>query len=301
MTERPYRILIWGATQIYNEHLLNLRYREEHGELTVVGIYDRGIAYGKYLDGYPLLQKEQILTTEHDYVVMMANKNEKAIIAEYTELGGAREKILPCRVLDVAGLTLSRYEQIRNEHFTLISSDCLGGFLYHTLGLPFDSPFINFCMHKADYRKIVSDLRTYMALTPILERYQEAMGPHDEERYPVLRLGDVCLFCNHSRTAEDALTKWQRRKQRINYEALVLTAVVDDKQEEEFFRNVEGYARKLIFTRYRDPAPGSIYLPSDGYKYYDQHHRMVRQSNNLLDLCSLFLGGPHFRRTEDGR
>lgn len=42
-------------------------------------------------------------------------------------------------------------KKLINQNPTLICSNCLGGFLYHWLGLKFTSPFINLYMSNNDF------------------------------------------------------------------------------------------------------------------------------------------------------
>ena len=298
--QKTYRVFIWGVSAIYNRHLLNLKYREDHGEIEVLGVYDRDICCGSKLDGYRLVRKEQIVETPHDFVIVMAKWTEKVITEEYLELGGKREKILPYRILDVPGLTLEQYETIRNAHFSIISSDCFGGMLSHTLNLPFLSPFVNLWIESGDYLKIAGDLKHYMSIAPRFVRFQEAMGPFDEKQYPVLKVGDVTLYCNHDRDPEEAIAKWERRKQRINYGALLLTSLVNDRDAEKKLKLYKGYTRKMIFTGYPDPEPDSIYLPSEGRQPLDQLHRSVTEPGSMFDLYSLFFGNVKYRRSMEG-
>lgn len=53
-------------------------------------------------------------------------------------------------------------EQLDNENFTIISSTCVGGNIYHDLGLRFTSPTINLWIGAKDFLKFVKDLKYYL-------------------------------------------------------------------------------------------------------------------------------------------
>ncbi|MBQ9249486.1 MAG: DUF1919 domain-containing protein [Oscillospiraceae bacterium] len=267
--EKRYRVLLWGAAQVYNEHYYNLRYREERGELEVVGIYDRSLPGGGRLDGWPLLKKEELLSVPHDYLLIMSGTLEREVTEEYLALGGSPEKVLPCRILDVPGLTFSRYEQIREARYSILAHDCLGGFLSNTLCLERRSPFVNLWLYHKDYREIVTHLKDYLALEPVFDRWKEAMSQWDTNPYPVLRLGDVRLYCNHDSDPETAIRNWERRKQRVDLDRLLLTVFARSREAEEEYLALDGFARKLVFTSCPDHAPGALYIPSDGREYWD--------------------------------
>lgn len=44
-------------------------------------------------------------------------------------------------------------ERLDNKDFSLLSSNCLGGFILHDLGLRFNSPFINLWLKPGDFIK----------------------------------------------------------------------------------------------------------------------------------------------------
>ena len=58
---------------------------------------------------------------------------------------------------------LSRYkEKLTNKNFSLIVDCCMGGVLYHELGLQFKSPFINLSVSTHDYLKLLKNLDYYL-------------------------------------------------------------------------------------------------------------------------------------------
>ena len=54
-------------------------------------------------------------------------------------------------------------ERINNKEFTLISSNCMGGLIYHNLGLKFNSPTINMQMYTNEYYNFVMNLEEYLS------------------------------------------------------------------------------------------------------------------------------------------
>ena len=43
------------------------------------------------------------------------------------------------------------------------------------------------------------------------------IDPHSRMKYPVLKLKNIFIHCNHSKTADAAIEDWERRKRKINY------------------------------------------------------------------------------------
>ena len=88
---------------------------EAKGEAEIVGVYSKDLYYGKTLDGYRILSKEEISSVEHDYLLVMAEKKEKEIIQKCLLLGERKEKILPSRILDIPNLSFSQYVDIKKS------------------------------------------------------------------------------------------------------------------------------------------------------------------------------------------
>ena len=58
-------------------------------------------------------------------------------------------------------------KKLKNKDFTLVTSNCTGGILYHWLGLKFRSPFINLYMSNEDYIKALENFELFLS-TPMI-------------------------------------------------------------------------------------------------------------------------------------
>lgn len=101
-------------------------------------------------------------------------------------------------------------KRLTNHTPTLICSNCLGGLMYHWLGLEFNSPFINLWMTGRDFLTAMENFDDFLAggLT------QVADSPYD---YPVGEgiLGIRVMFMHYS-SWDEAMTKWNERIRRID-------------------------------------------------------------------------------------
>ena len=104
--------------------------------------------------------------------------------------------------------------QLKNDNFTILCSNCVGGVIYHRLNKRFLSPTINLWMHQLDFLKFVKNLEGYIAkdLEFVKTNYD----------YPVGKLGDIKIYFNHSKTEAEARENWNRRKGRIQYDNLYI-------------------------------------------------------------------------------
>lgn len=107
----------------------------------------------------------------------------------------------------------SRYNYDNNP--SIISSNCIGGIIYNTLGLRFLSPTINVFIPSKDFIKIINDLENY--LTNDLIYKETSMGG-----YPIGILKDITIHFNHYKTFEEARIKWNERVKRIDFNNLYI-------------------------------------------------------------------------------
>ena len=108
----------------------------------------------------------------------------------------------------------------KNEDFTLIARDCVGGIVYHQLKLKFLSPTINLFFTPVDFNKFCLHLKEYI-------QGELVELKDDEVTYPVGLLypekgssvtGPVRVDFMHYDSFEQAYKKWNERKQRINWD-----------------------------------------------------------------------------------
>lgn len=121
--------------------------------------------------------------------------------------------------------------KIKNKDFSIICSTCIGGIIYHNLGLEFLSPTINMYMNNLDFIKFACNLKYYCS--------QELEFFDTDDSFPVAMCGDIKLNFNHSKTAEDARRDWDRRKVRINYDNIYLIFYYREGYTIEQIREIE--------------------------------------------------------------
>lgn len=106
-------------------------------------------------------------------------------------------------------------KRLNNHDFSLIASNCNGGFILHDLGMRFNSPFVNLWMKPKDYIKMLSDFKHYMS--------EELVFVEEEGiDYPIGLLKDVRVYFQHYDSEEEAIQKWNIRKERLNYDNLFI-------------------------------------------------------------------------------
>lgn len=174
-------------------------------------------------------------------------------------------------------------KRLKNHDFSLIASNCNGGFILHDLGMRFNSPFVNLWMKPKDYIKMLGNLKDYMSQELIFVK-------EDGIDYPVGMLKDVKVFFQHYHSEAEAKQKWETRKKRMNYNNLFVLFTDQErctKADLEQFDKLP-FDKKIVFTSKSYPELKSVFYIKGfekceavgdcfnfepkylGKKYYDQ-------------------------------
>lgn len=147
----------------------------------------------------------------------------------------------------------------KDEHFTLVSNTCTGGFIYHDLKHIFDSPTINLWIKEIEFPIFVDNLETYIAHGKIIEikddKYSYPCGAIcvDES----FNLPQIKLFFKHYDSFEQARKKWDERKKRIKFNkiAVVLMSLNPSEDLLSWFKALG--RKKVMFTGRKQVANSS--------------------------------------------
>lgn len=121
-----------------------------------------------------------------------------------------------------------------NRDFSILSNNCWGGFQYDKFHLPYRTPTVGLFIPPKDYIKFLKNLEYYFGKN--LEQITFANSKHkdmilrkvekgwlsDPESLIIGRLEDVEIFFLHYNTFQDAEKKWNNRKNRIDYDNLLV-------------------------------------------------------------------------------
>ncbi len=116
---------------------------------------------------------------------------------------------------------------IKNKNFSVISNNCWAGRVYQYLDMPYLSPTAGLYFFAPDYIKFVSDLRRYLAtelrfIEAEESKYYEELKKRNQTDKPIAVLDDVEIVFLHYKTQEEAAEKWNRRKERVNYDNIII-------------------------------------------------------------------------------
>lgn len=137
-------------------------------------------------------------------------------------------------------------EEAKNKFITrdisIISQNCIGGIIYHDMGMKFLSPTINLYFEAKDFIKFISDLDFYLKT--------EIKMFKDENNIIIGILKDIKVIFLHYTSEEEAKEKWIERKTRIIKDKIFIISTDRDGFDELDFENFKKVKYpKVLITR----------------------------------------------------
>jgi len=252
-----YDILIWGSGKVYRNNIDLIKRLEARGEFRVCGITSDDTAIKERIDGYPFVHKQELRSDMFDYC-FVAVQNYEDVLKEASLRGIEKDKLLPIRLLSIPYFSLEQYIRLKNSRLTILSSFCWGGICYNHLGLEFLSPTINMFFSEKEFNIFLKKIEFY--LSQPLEYVGDEYEINLKRNYPVGRLADVKLYFNHYVDFEQAKIDWERRKQRMNMDNLLIIHMAQKKETVEEFDALP-YKNKLIFVPFECELQSAFNLP----------------------------------------
>lgn len=137
-------------------------------------------------------------------------------------------------------------KKIKNTTFSLLSSNCIGGIIYHDLGLEFLSPTINTMIKSRDFIKFVINLEEYLTY--------DLKFIKTKKNFPVAILKDITIYFTHYESEQEALFKWNERKKRIQWDNLYI--ITNDR---------DGVTKEDVLSLSKIKCKGKIVFTSKKY------------------------------------
>lgn len=124
---------------------------------------------------------------------------------------------------------------------SIISQQCIGGVIYHDMGMKFLSPTINLYFEAKDFIKFVENLKYYM---------KQEIEVKEEDGKIIGYLKDVRIIFLHYKNEEEARVKWKERSKRIVWDEIFIICTDRDGFNEECFKKFEELPyNKALITR----------------------------------------------------
>ena len=160
------------------------------------------------------------------------------------KIGIDTEKLLGDWIVCIPGFTLQKYRQLQRSKLSIFSRQCFGGCISKMLGLPFRSPFVNLFLSYEDHIEFLKYPKNYMEKEPRFEKMTD-ISTESPNSYPLLSLGNIILKMLHYKEPEEAISKWNDRKKRINwYNLIVINSTISEEILEQF--DALPYGKKFV-------------------------------------------------------
>lgn len=159
--------------------------------------------------------------------------------------------------------------------FSLFTSDCMGGLIYHTCNRKFLSPTINMSIEDSFFLKLLSDLPYY---------FSQEIRFKEWENYPIGAIGEgekeIIIKFEHYKSEKDVIEKWNNRKKRITNNIFVVMADKNLSDDEivafEKLSNHLDIKRKIMFTWNKERADNKeiFYIKDYGRKRIKNYSKL---------------------------
>lgn len=142
-------------------------------------------------------------------------------------------------------------KRLKNDHFTILCPNCIGGVIYNRLGKRFDSPTVNLAINTNDFSYFLENMEYYLS-QPVIDAGKNRHGipcgvikGAETESIP-----DITLIFTHYKTYQEGVDKWNERKTRINKENMyVIMYDINDLDEDDYRK--AGYANEAAIKRFK--------------------------------------------------
>lgn len=151
-------------------------------------------------------------------------------------------------------------KRLKSDEITIIANNCIGGIIYHDLGLQFLSPTINLDIPAEDFLVLCEHLEEYLFL-PIAPLESTETCPVGTIRGPY---GNVQINFRHYKTLAEGVTKWEERKARMHLDKIFI--ILEDQQcSPKIASRFEhlSFAHKVLFSSVQ--SLHSVCMPRDFY------------------------------------
>ncbi len=166
----------------------------------------------------------------------------------------------------------SMRKALTNTEPTFLCPNCIGGVLFHDLGIQFRSPTVNLMMLQRDFAKFVLNYDYYISLDPVFFK-------HDEYTCPCAHFDDITVHFTHYKDGSEALNAWRRRSERMNRDNLFVFLEERDGLTKEDMLSLKDIKAKglVIFTAESYPdIPYTVQIPK--YKNDGEVGNILRKS-----------------------
>lgn len=132
----------------------------------------------------------------------------------------------------------------KNQHFSIVCGNCMGGYIYHQLDVQFQSPTINLLILQPDLYKFILNMDEYLSLD-----FHDAVECGSRGASEA-KLKDITIHFGHYNSSQDGIDAWKRRIPRLDKDNLYIIATDADGITVEDIISLQKtkYKKMVVFT-----------------------------------------------------
>lgn len=155
------------------------------------------------------------------------------------------------KVFKIRKYTSDLRKEVTDSKFTIISNNCFAGSIYQDLKIPYRTPTVGLFLYSDCYMRFVKDLKYYLSLELIFIKNSKYVSSdsNNNHYYPIGLLDDIEIHFLHYDNEEEATVKWNKRKERVNYDQLYFVfSDRDGFNKDNFCDFLDLDCKKVLFT-----------------------------------------------------
>jgi uncharacterized protein (DUF1919 family) len=147
----------------------------------------------------------------------------------------------------------------KNKDFTIISNNCWGGSIYEDLQLPYKTPTVGLFFFAPCYIQFLQNLKDNLKEEIIFikqSKYEKGNLLLRTHTYPIgLIKGRIEVHFLHYKTETEALDKWRKRAERVNFNNIFLSFTDNEVCTAEEINTFDSLLFNKVFFSAKD-VPG---------------------------------------------
>lgn len=186
-------------------------------------------------------------------------------------------------------------KRLKNKNFTIISNNCWAGIFYRNNNLEYLSPTLGLFFMAEDYIKFIYNIKYYINEDLQFINIEDSKYKNYLKKLnynsPIGRIDDIEIMFLHYSSEEEAKEKWDRRKQRINWDNIIYKFSDQNMCTYEHIKKFDEFKakNKILFTTRKYEGINSIQIKEfsksesvmDDIKTYKKYFNFYKYINNM--------------------
>jgi uncharacterized protein (DUF1919 family) len=172
--------------------------------------------------------------------------------------------------------------RLKNHEFCIICNNCFGGHLYESTNRPYNTPTVGLYFFAEDYIKFIENIDAYLneELKFIKKsRFEESHKEQQSHGYPIgLLSNNLEIHFLHYKNENEAKTKWNRRKARVNKAKMLIIMNDQNRFENELMNRFDKISSPKVFLSSKQREGENVKIIS----YYEDKQFVGDMYNDKL-------------------